>query len=920
MKKLYLIIIISVMAVTGFAQQPETGDIVYVYQKDGDIHAFLRSEITEFYYGFEDENGVTQNEPVMQWIVMEDSICKIPLANIDSISFVTPETEYQPDVTRLEKGLMDYVERCDSLTLYLSADTPKNLIPKKGDKLVTTEMNDRLPWGFMGKVKEVSGKTITCEAVSLKDIFKRYYYVGETDVSSENPTTARTRGDDNKPFEKSFNLPEWNQDFTNDIALKLTPKGELALKGTTEMKLNVKPKMTIKYACILDGLNTTLDIGLRGDFDVTETYGIYGGLEFKPDFIAPPEGLPIAPVAPGAYLYWKPGIYFQIGVMASLKSISRQHFVAEKNFHASLRRGVVDDANARITSTSTEVEGCIDGTIGIGGFLEFGVTFLVTDLDHICLRGELGIEQNSHFVLYNKDVAEAQKVNKVYEALKASNITTSIVLNTLAVVDVPLFNFTHHLPLKHTWPLLKEEMVPTFDNVEFTQCYSPRTSANVAMNISGDIVLPEKIGFQIVDEDGKEICKQYDPFLYEDKERHWETRVDGLEDDGDYMVSPIVNFLGFDLLAYPTMHIDKNPFPVRIVNFEQTGSHYSKQKGYEYDGRNYFYKFNACTTVELSEDAKNVKDWGYYYHDFYGEHKKISCANLGGKTYPDVRYAYYYNEPERTVNLYPYVQFEGESEIQKGKEKEYPVEYILKKVSSCPDDKHPHLIDLGLPSGTLWSCCSLGAESPEELGDYYKWGETKKTNIKWYAKASEIGSSDYYNYEFYIPEKQEFVDIGPDISGTRYDAARVNWGSPWRMPTRAQVQELADNCSAELVKSGEVAGIVIHGPNGHKIYFRTDENDGYDHYYENGSESHYEVHDGGYWTSTLYSPILPDYYAVEYIRRSWYTDPLIAKGYALIGAVNREYMERALKENYEASGEFLSPRFLGFQIRAVVKR
>ena len=90
MKRLYLIIYMALMAMTGFAQ--EVGDVIYVYQKDGDIKAFLRSEISEFYYGFEDEAGVTHDEPVMQWIVLEDSICKIPLGIIDSISFVTPPT------------------------------------------------------------------------------------------------------------------------------------------------------------------------------------------------------------------------------------------------------------------------------------------------------------------------------------------------------------------------------------------------------------------------------------------------------------------------------------------------------------------------------------------------------------------------------------------------------------------------------------------------------------------------------------------------------------------------------------------------------------------------------------------------------------------------------------------------------------
>ena len=49
-----------------------------------------------------------------------------------------------------------------------------------------------------------------------------------------------------------------------------------------------------------------------------------------------------------------------------------------------------------------------------------------------------------------------------------------------------------------------------------------------------------------------------------------------------------------------------------------------------------------------------------------------------------------------------------------------------KAQSSCPDNHHPHMIDLGLPSGTKWACCNVGASRPEEYGGYYAWGETEE--------------------------------------------------------------------------------------------------------------------------------------------------------------------------------------------------
>ena len=46
--------------------------------------------------------------------------------------------------------------------------------------------------------------------------------------------------------------------------------------------------------------------------------------------------------------------------------------------------------------------------------------------------------------------------------------------------------------------------------------------------------------------------------------------------------------------------------------------------------------------------------------------------------------------------------------------------------SSCPNNRHPHLIDLGLPSGTKWACCNVGADKPEAYGGYYAWGEAEE--------------------------------------------------------------------------------------------------------------------------------------------------------------------------------------------------
>ena len=105
-------------------------------------------------------------------------------------------------------------------------------------------------------------------------------------------------------------------------------------------------------------------------------------------------------------------------------------------------------------------------------------------------------------------------------------------------------------------------------------------------------------------------------------------------------------------------------------------------------------------------------------------------------------------------------------------------------------DRHEY-VDLGLPSGTLWATCNVGANSPEEFGDYFAWGETKPknkneytwSNYKW-CNGSENTLTKYcINSEYGVVDDKMILD--PED-----DAATVNWGSNWRMPTGEQIKEL----------------------------------------------------------------------------------------------------------------------------------
>lgn len=150
--------------------------------------------------------------------------------------------------------------------------------------------------------------------------------------------------------------------------------------------------------------------------------------------------------------------------------------------------------------------------------------------------------------------------------------------------------------------------------------------------------------------------------------------------------------------------------------------------------------------------------------------------------------------------------------------------------TSCPDSHHPHLIDLGLSSGTKWACCNVGAQNPEDYGGYFAWGETTE-------KSS-------YTERNYLDGKGTSYDIGKDIAGTQYDAATANWGSPWVMPNKEQMEELKNNCTSEWTTENGVNGRRFTGTNGASIFLPA-AGGRYEDIVNAGSY-------GSYWSSTLY--------------------------------------------------------------------
>jgi hypothetical protein len=188
--------------------------------------------------------------------------------------------------------------------------------------------------------------------------------------------------------------------------------------------------------------------------------------------------------------------------------------------------------------------------------------------------------------------------------------------------------------------------------------------------------------------------------------------------------------------------------------------------------------------------------------------------------------------------------------------------------TTCPDANHPHMIDLGLPSGTKWACCNVGASTPEGYGNYYAWGETQPKSVYNEVTYSYFTGQDT-DGDGWIEENFSVVNIGSDIAGTGYDAATVKWGAPWCMPSFTQIKEMLDNTTSTWTTRNGVNGRKFTGPNGGTIFLPAA-----------GHRSGGELYDAGsfgyYWSSTLLEGDPSGAYGLDFLFGGAYWD---ADGY-----------------------------------------
>ena len=158
-------------------------------------------------------------------------------------------------------------------------------------------------------------------------------------------------------------------------------------------------------------------------------------------------------------------------------------------------------------------------------------------------------------------------------------------------------------------------------------------------------------------------------------------------------------------------------------------------------------------------------------------------------------------------------------------------------------------VDLGLPSGTLWATCNIGASKPEDYGDYHAWGETKPqtSNIyNWSSYKYANGASDkltkYCDNSYY--GKNGFTDNLTTLQSGD-DPATSNWGTGWQTPSKDQWKELLDNTTNTWTTQNGVKGkLFTSKKNGQRLFLPAAG-------YRWGSELDDAGSGGDYWSRSL---------------------------------------------------------------------
>ena len=272
---------------------------------------------------------------------------------------------------------------------------------------------------------------------------------------------------------------------------------------------------------------------------------------------------------------------------------------------------------------------------------------------------------------------------------------------------------------------------------------------------------------------------------------------------------------------------------------------------YDQNSENKLHHVGAKQPNELGiyDMSGNAWEWCADYYDKYTADPKTDPKGPTTGTGRVIRSGSFRTTAERCSNKH-----------RQTREADYPDSHItlrlvLHDTEPAPE---PEYVDLGL--SVKWATFNVGASKPEDYGDYYAWGETMPKDIY-----------SWTNYKWCDGTQNNMTKYNATDGKTTLepadDAATVNWGDDWRMPTKAEMQELFDNCTWTEETHHAINGYLVTGPNGNSIFLPKAGFYNYDDFGESLQKPNHSLY---YWTNTIYDS--GSIYAWDLVKNGLWND------------------------------------------------
>lgn len=840
-------------------------DVTYIYRNDGGFNAFYNTEIETIRFSSLGIDGIVYPKLVVQEISTKDSLYRIPFSVIDSISFSKPATIYVNGVRKID-DLIPYITQAEDLSLTLSDNTPISLSPKIGEVLLYEHFDkDFLPYGFAGRVIQIVNSTYICEPVTLDDVYERLIGIGSAMFAdAQQSGSPKTRG--------------VSGESSDAIKLKITVgKEENGIHGSIEGFLACGIRVVYRHernkshyisATIAPKLGAAAEIGVNG--------------KLEGDWIAPKIDLLYFPIPSTPFLLnlssgpaLKPSLEANLTARFELSWEGEMGFTFDNGSWHKYYRNLSKDKKP------LEITGDVDGRLFTGVATDFGICSYGKILS-LVKETEVGLDIVANL---STNLLNSNKYEELSNANVEANFIGNLGLKgELKFTRFIKFERKINIASLE-WNINSWKVVPTFKNITVAPANNNSYVVSVEPSDKILWWLPIGLGLYDKNDELQDynycvdLYKDIDSWPLE----KFQATFNNVSPSQEYTVAPLVKIFGVDLKASPEINISPSikctTGNASNINYSSatlngTVENYNKED----ENIKFVFLYSTSEDIQNSSDGRTVEatcdedgnltanitnlidNTTYYYAAAYkagnedyvlGEVKSFKTnpspynsivlsvsdvtpgsAILRAKV-PDrdfwfrlakkgedfaIPYEYHNGNPTGEYN-----EETGEMTMElMGLDIDETYQFYVFYDSfksdvfefKTKDIDHDPYVDLGL--STKWATSNIGASDASATGSLFAWGETSPKNT--FSKN---------NYEHYIVFEDDYSsymwyrDIGVNISGSQYDAARIIKGSSWRMPTYTEWRELYTlKCFTSNYHG--VSGVLFLAENGHSLFISYD--------------------------------------------------------------------------------------------------